>query len=743
MNRGDERREARPEERHETRSDERPGVDALERRGLVGRADLVRAWSTDKSLRDQLATSLDFEFVPRIETVDQGLEDDHSQGEGGLDPSPIHPPDVEGVTTRFAPAPIQFCRPVAFEERAASTKSGAVARVVQPGVSPSETRRRDDAGTFEPLAPLQEVLARLQHLTEVQGRGGECDVDEIVRQTSRGRVLTDVPWLSKRTWGQGVLVVQDASHRLSPYYLDMGLVVNELKRRLPKTALWVGQLPEGQREPVIHWPAVSRDGFQRAPAGATVLVLGDLGQLDGRRDSLGAMWRDVGRRLSERGVRCTALTPCDIRNVPAELRDVWTVIPWDRRRQCLPRESYDNLLQRAETLLSLLSFAVVIEPWLLRRLRRAIPEFQGLAELEGLAWQLPGLRYCGRTGAMISREWRESFERSRIAAPDAMRQLSAELVAAEHRDAYDGLRFAEILNLGVDAGIAFSADEVARAIEYFESLGAEDVGGEQSKFTERIEFFRSVASHFTQRARDFCPALDRNWLRYLQDVPGAAPPANLDPARLRKLSGEPRVVEIRQLGDGLQFSWADAADVRGEGGAAGGAAGSPVVSIRTSVDRIRVERLFLNDGDLERPFDLQTEFWAEGRPPDWAQRWGLDEFGVWAEFEVRAGDGFVAQRLRWVPPGSFMMGSPDDEPGRWDDEGPRHSVTIGRGFWLADTPCIQSLWEAVTGANPSQFPTPDRPVETVSWNDCQTFLEKLRTLIPSLEIDLPTEAEWE
>ena len=89
------------------------------------------------------------------------------------------------------------------------------------------------------------------------------------------------------------------------------------------------------------------------------------------------------------------------------------------------------------------------------------------------------------------------------------------------------------------------------------------------------------------------------------------------------------------------------------------------------------------------------------------------------------------------------MGSPEDEPGRDDDEGPQHEVTISRGFWMFDTPCTQAFYEAVTGVNPSEFKSPTRPVETVSWKDTQQFFEKLRAVFSAIEIGLPTEAEWE
>ncbi|MGO8672164.1 MAG: formylglycine-generating enzyme family protein [Capsulimonadaceae bacterium] len=126
-------------------------------------------------------------------------------------------------------------------------------------------------------------------------------------------------------------------------------------------------------------------------------------------------------------------------------------------------------------------------------------------------------------------------------------------------------------------------------------------------------------------------------------------------------------------------------------------------------------------------------------PPAWASGWRWDRYGLAADPRIRG----VPFPFRWIPPGSFMMGSPEDEPGRWGDEGPLHSVTISRGFWLGSTPCTQEQWHAVTGSNPSRFPGEDRPVETVSWNDCMDFCARVNSLAPGLSVRLPSEAEWE
>ncbi len=134
-------------------------------------------------------------------------------------------------------------------------------------------------------------------------------------------------------------------------------------------------------------------------------------------------------------------------------------------------------------------------------------------------------------------------------------------------------------------------------------------------------------------------------------------------------------------------------------------------------------------------------------PPAWASAYGDDEYGVWAEFAVRQ----VVQRVRWIEPGQFWMGSPEGKHDREANEGPRHMVTISQGFWLADTACSQGLWQAVMGENPSYFNEkngggPNHPVERVRFDDIKQFLKKLSALLPGGEdflATLPTEAEWE
>ena len=95
-----------------------------------------------------------------------------------------------------------------------------------------------------------------------------------------------------------------------------------------------------------------------------------------------------------------------------------------------------------------------------------------------------------------------------------------------------------------------------------------------------------------------------------------------------------------------------------------------------------------------------------------------------------------------VEGGTFSMGATSEQTNYDDDEKPVHSVTLS-DYYIGETEVTQELWEAVMGSNPSYFEGDNqRPVENVSWNDCQKFIKKLNRLTGK-EFRLPTEAEWE
>ena len=113
------------------------------------------------------------------------------------------------------------------------------------------------------------------------------------------------------------------------------------------------------------------------------------------------------------------------------------------------------------------------------------------------------------------------------------------------------------------------------------------------------------------------------------------------------------------------------------------------------------------------------------------------------EFEVED----VSFKMILVEHGSFTMGATSEQEDPDDDKMPAHKVTLTKDYYMGETQVTQALWKVVMGDNPSSFEGEERPVESVSWDDCQKFIRKLnrklRSQLHGKSFRLPTEAEWE
>jgi len=139
------------------------------------------------------------------------------------------------------------------------------------------------------------------------------------------------------------------------------------------------------------------------------------------------------------------------------------------------------------------------------------------------------------------------------------------------------------------------------------------------------------------------------------------------------------------------------------------------------------------------PFDLNE---ARRRRKDYAEKQGLP-----TEVSIPL-SGSAPLHLALIPPGEFLMGSPQTEEFREKDEFP-HYARMTRPFYISTTPVTQEQWQSVTGLNACKFKDlPDsakRPAERISWLDIQEkFLPKISSFASAgWKFRLPSEAEWE
>jgi formylglycine-generating enzyme required for sulfatase activity len=95
-----------------------------------------------------------------------------------------------------------------------------------------------------------------------------------------------------------------------------------------------------------------------------------------------------------------------------------------------------------------------------------------------------------------------------------------------------------------------------------------------------------------------------------------------------------------------------------------------------------------------------------------------------------------------IKPGKFMMGSPETEKGRSENEGPQHEVTLTKGFYLGAAEVTEAQYKAVTGHDKPWWMGPTYPVPGVTWQRAVEFCRRLSEKT-GRRARLPTEAEWE
>ncbi len=711
----------------------------------AGRADLFRALDRDgEAALVAMARLLGYQARPGRPGPPAGAGGDAESL------SPVARPDsgeTPGAVAAAALPPVPFWRPVAAElssedELGRQLAPPADARVAEPRASDFEAGEEAEQRAPAPIVAWPRLWRALDDRLRTATPRSEIDTRELVDRWARGENVEHLPCLEGLAHSRLVVVI-DHSPTLLPFRLDQLSLAGELLRRLG---------PASVRLVAVRG---TEAGSLVAAKDERLLALTDLGAYGGGERA--AFWQRLGERLRRSNVAALALVPCPPARWPGPAAELWSALEWSapgRRsaRGAVARRAPGGGADPVEMLLRLASPAIRLETGLVRDLRRLVPGADVDTEVEFFAHAAVAARSA--RGLSLGRDEARRRLASFSGLPEATRRAVIDKLRAWHQALAPEIWAEEVVGL-VSNGVPESwlgAGTVERATELFVKLcvlverGAVDGADLAAEAEAYYLRFKQRASRPVWSNRDLRHHLGRAMAALRRRRGQDEPPAGATPEMFMPSSEELERWTLWHEGTALLPR--PAGDT-GEG--------SPLVTVSA-----RQGELLAGDGvsadrrlDLTaeepafpwpgsgRPVDVVTdvesvrlELW---QPPEWASASGRDEYGLWAAFEVEG----IAQRMRWMPPGRFQMGSPESEAGRFRDESPRHWVVLSEGFWLAETPCTQDLWQAVMGANPSSFEAPSRPVEQVSWDDCQEFVDRLNFRIRGLEVHLPTEAEWE
>lgn len=763
----------------------------------VGRADLMQLIDELGLARArQLAHLLDFE-APPAEPGDAPTVDHRETDREAAKVSP--PPDAPAVSIDERPlAPVPCWLPARLEPVGEEPEP-----LVGPGLELADVCTDPDVlpapPAHEPLMPWSRLWSRLRERLLTTAPGVAVDVQRLVRNLASGVAVRRVPRRRQRRWASRVSIWVDASTRLGPFAPDSRDVIDRLRSAIGAWAVDVRFIVD--RDPAeanIDGGDLTVVGDSRIDWDSPVLLLGDVGACSPRKSER-AVWQRTTERLGWQRHRFTALVPVPRSRWGAQPVEAWNPLAWSpdvARDSAASEEQWQRERdERATQLLRLASLATVVEPELLRALRLLLG-FDAAAEVD--AWSHPAVA-CAAPWLILhpghAASWRKELAEQTDRADRALAARARVLVRRWHARSDAALRHTEAMiwrgvtgDHPVDDDLdATEAAAEAKALEdslafagrlHRTAAGRDDVG------TRRYgQVLLPSLPAEVLRAPVVGEALQRIYASCYQGIDGPVP-AGIDRhvleaerRRIEQLTGggggpiDPgELWQVRQVGRMLRFERAPASHVWDQGPPR---PGSPVAWLRAAGERLTVWWLGQDRGEPKgRNFTLGQglevalvgESGVPGdvaivtdrstltlerlvKPEPWACGMGRDRHGLWADADILG----VIQRFRYVPPGTVRLGSPEGEEGRFDDEGPTHPVTWTRGYWLADTPVTQALWEAVMGGNknPSEFMSATRPVEKVSWQDCHRFIEVLarreEALEPRerLEARMPSEAEWE
>lgn len=592
---------------------------------------------------------------------------------------------------------------------------------------------------------------RRQRATRAQG----VDVQTWTRLSAKDQWPRYVPKkVGAKTWSHLVLV-WDRSFHLIPFQRDFELFEQQLRR-------WA----LAQKITVLNTHG-AQSRFKLPTDADMVMVLSDMGaSTDNPHHGAQAWLHALGPAL-KRQLPVQAWVTAHANRISASLVAKINVIPWSetssltpvRPQRALPVNQVPQP-PNLEPLRDRMAMALACQPALLRRLRWLCEDAAGHPEWESMLWASPHKDMVAGERVVQWRPAAGAERRKQFQSLSPNQQLAVwQALHVQHGHQSRSTLMMERLLVATHASETFKQNNAVAIQEAWDWFAALKHDEEQYRQQQRQsassalqEYLRDALSRvdIDQSLMDEKPTL---WaaLGHACDV---RPQTVSDTAWLQ-------VTQAHQREDDV-FPWAMVWDMKNgksvfrreplikQGHEDGKHLGflSPTKQwtyahwasghdTEFSSPAREKDSLILADAQGMYAFHIGT---IKRQP--WQERLGRDRYGVFCEVLFKG----VSLRLRYIPPGTFLMGSPDGVGHA--NEHPQHPVTITQGYWLADTPCTQALWQAVMGNNPSHFSkgsdAPRRPVENVSYIDVQDFLKKLQALLPvGVEAALPTEAEWE
>lgn len=768
-------------------------------RGIAGRADLILALAMaggDVEKEARFAAMLG--FVPILTSTEKEIVINTCPVKLDLNPVPAQIVHQTGPTLSFRPYQLVAIESIETDNRTdkQSVETTQIGLLTQEDLGPwSDDEKAYPRPHTLPIVPWTRLWPRLRQAL-ARHFFTSLDTTALVQQFAKGLPVKRFPYLKRSSWPSTLSVVFDVSDRLTPYWNDWQWLQQHLLHRLNRRTNWyrLAGMPSNPLQPIAPngvsigevkvWPELQR--------GDSLLIVSDLGWLEKDRPEPSRRWYGKLMDYRKRGINLFVVAPVAMRHIQAKFKNLAVILRLGPDSHLRPveqwpalsshRENTLRLSQSAETLLSMMSIATKVEPELLRALRSSLPENNRDVSLESEVWCYPEVDSAPNACALApwaAQHWRERFSQLDVALQQrtlaCLRQWHARLPQAIHHE--EALLWRYLAKAG--EGEQSQAERAQRFFVKLKNTFSRAIEAREEQLGSRALMVQYCDHHVHWVA----PTLGKLEASYLTSLSSAI--AQIESERIR--AGLPEGIDPVDWLQSLAHQSVQRCHLiqQADRSLSLILVSHPLPSGSTRLATIDVDCETLlwsvaqseaasiyypwrwnRESTRNNPYPMlpvqlvsNTENFRSSAIPDFyllnrqqrfcfrpvqlppgASAWGQDGFGLFVDIQIES----VIQRFRWIVPGTFLMGSPETELERNEDE-IQHSVTLTQGFWLADSACTQALWQAVMmGENLARFQdSPDHPVDSVSWDDVQRFIQLLNTQQPNLQARLPTEAEWE
>lgn len=727
-----------------------------------GRLALIEAAKVSPQALEQVAKVFQYEKqLPDTHEIKQDLFKEHALS----DVHPNSPPQASNKRSTGSFVRITKIEPLEPEQERSHDYLYDPKQVLNPNNSAAGTYQFEQA---RPLLTSAQLIPFLHNSLGLKQAGNKIDQRVLGRLVAKGQPIQRLPLKQVQRWSQQLQIIVDTGEHLRPYWSDFEQVVELLKQVLGSNNVTAVRLRERgyyRSKPLcIEWPSQKNTEWRSWTAPATevpILILSDFGVSDKTGNESGLWWR-FSKELISHPAPVITLSPVSSAPLNPAACQRLSISPLVDGVQ-LPRHALTGFklkslsLDAINEILVMLSPLPVIDIGLLRKLR---DQFNwGPSYIESQIWNHSDMQRSSlgvRLKPALAKGYVKIFRRQ-VKKEDAEKLWN--IVGQHHKNAHQGLRQLELIGQSVTSET--DNEQVRNYLKQLCASTAQSIKGSAQHQALVMQCKTYLASQ-----------PDDIWKGALEDVfydlcamayeseikAGDLPPTlgeHFRPDRLKWLLDDSERREtvswsVRQIGVKGEICF--------EQVNTSGAIVSPVY--RFDALKKMPPTLHLQDGTV-RPLhdglickteqltsvEVRTEteivHFDMMQKPDWAAALGRDQYGLYADINLVPSH---LQRFRWIPAGTFLMGSPESEPKRelWSlSKETQHQVTLSKGYWLADSTVTQAQWQAITGRDPSQFKGENRPVEKISWNDAQDFIDSINSQHSSLTFKLPSEAEWE